>query len=154
MLQTLLTDRFKLVLRREMKELPVYVLTVAKGGPKLKPWKDGDRILAPSFGFRQNQGQMVAGVFGDKVSMAGLATSLEMATRRPVVDRTGIVGEFNYVVDFAPPNPGILVNSGLPVMSSPSVFAALQTQLGLELKASKEKVEVLVIDRVERPTEN
>jgi uncharacterized protein (TIGR03435 family) len=155
MLQTLLTDRFKLVLRHETKELPGFVVSVARGGAKLSTWKDGDRITpAGLLGSRQNGGQWSAVVAGNKVSMAGLVISLESATRRPVLDQTGITVEFNYNLEFAPLRSEDIVNKSLPVLSSPSLFTALEEQLGLKLEPAKIPVEVLVIDHVERPSEN
>lgn len=75
--------------------------------------------------------------------MTDLANMLTLATRRPVVDRTGIVGEFNFDIDFAV----------APTTAGPSVFAALQA-LGLKLESAKGPVEVLVVDQAERPSEN
>jgi uncharacterized protein (TIGR03435 family) len=73
-----------------------------------------------------------------------------------VLDRTGLAGEYNYQLVFAPLNPpaGGVYSDGMPVMSSPTLFRALETEFGLELKPTTEKVEVFVIDRLERPTEN
>jgi uncharacterized protein (TIGR03435 family) len=146
MIQTLLADRFKLAVHHEMKEMPVYVLTLGKGGPKFIDWTDADIRLrgyldAPRDGFSK--------IGGRKASMVNLADSVASATRRPVIDRTGLTGEFNYVVDYVPLN-----NNGLVDVPGPSIFAAIEEQLGLKLEAARAPVEVLVIDHVEKPTGN
>lgn len=127
MLQILLEDRFKLVLRREAKEMPVYMLTVGKAGPKLRSWKEGD--------------------IGAKASMADLASDLARATGRPVLDRTGLKGEYSYRAEFAP-----IDNTAAPIRSS--LFTTLEDELGLKLEAARAPVEILTIDRIERPTPN
>ena len=145
MLQTLLADRFKLALHRETKEMPVYVLTLAKGGAKFIDWKDEDirtkgYLDPPQEGFSK--------ISGRQASMVNLADAVAAATRRPVINGTGLTGEFNYVADYVPLN-----NNGLDV-PGPSIFTALEEQLGLKLEAARAPVEVLVIDHVERPTGN
>jgi uncharacterized protein (TIGR03435 family) len=175
MLQTLLSDRFKLVLHRETKEMPAYVLTVAAGGPRYiassrvkKPTvtQPGGRVVfAPGFGdpnpprgmsiWREGddtccQSVGPGSIDGTKKSMAWLAKMLAWTTGRPVLDRTGLTGEFNYLVTFEPGRP---MPPGFPV-DTRSVFTAIEQDFGLKLEPSNEKFEVLVIDRVERPTEN
>jgi uncharacterized protein (TIGR03435 family) len=157
MLQTLLADRFKLSLRHEFKEMPVYVLGVAKGGPILTAWKDGDSVSLGSYSYAtpvRNRTSLASVLSGSKASMAELAARLEAVTNRPVLDRTSLAGDFNYRVEFAPPPdftgyPSLF--PGVPVMTSPSLITALKEQLGLELKPDKASVEVLVIDRAEKP---
>ena len=89
--------------------------------------------------------------------MAQLAGRIETVTNRPVLDRTGVAGDFNYRVEFATP-PDFTgyptLYPGVPVLTSPSLITALKEQLGLELKPDKAPVEILVIDHVERPSEN
>jgi uncharacterized protein (TIGR03435 family) len=168
MLQTMLEERFKLVLRRETKEMPVYVLSLAKGGHKLTPWKEGEpanggqnstMIYNPAelpYSPKPDYGrQRVSFFYGAKASMGWLAGSLSYFTRRVVLDRTGVTGDYNYQLVFAPLQvPAGADTAGVPVMSSPSLFTALEGDLGLELKPATEKVEVFVIDRLERPSEN
>jgi uncharacterized protein (TIGR03435 family) len=83
-----------------------------------------------------------------KTTMTYVALMLGVVTRRPVVDRTGLVGEFTFDLEFAPIDPG------LGESSAASVFTAIQEQLGLRLESAKMPSDVLVIDRIERPSEN
>jgi uncharacterized protein (TIGR03435 family) len=160
MLQALLADRFKLSLRHEKKEMPVYVLGVAKGGPNLTAWKDGDPVSLGGYSYAtpiRNSTVLASVLSGAKASMAQLAGRLEAVTSRPVLDRTNLVGDFNFRLEFAPPPDFTGYPSlypGVQVMTSPSLIAALKEQLGLELKADKAPVEVLVIEHVEKPSEN
>jgi uncharacterized protein (TIGR03435 family) len=169
MLQAMLEERFKLVLRRDMKEMPVYVLSVGKGGSRLTPWKEGDLAnggqtstfmlynprelpYSPQHTYER---QRVSFFYGAKASMGWLAGTLSYVTKRLVLDRTGLPGDYNYQLVFAPLQvPAGADTAGVPVMSSPSLFTALEEDLGLELKPATEKVEVFVIDRLERPSEN
>jgi uncharacterized protein (TIGR03435 family) len=151
MLQNLLADRFKLELHREMKEMPVYLLTVAKDGPKLTPSKSDDKRYVQVSG---NPALPASDrvMIGRKATMSDLVDLLQatrITDRTVVVDRTGIQGEFNFDVKFAP-----IDNNAFGNTSSPSIFTALQEQLGLKLEAGKAPVEFLVIDHAERPTEN
>lgn len=103
MLQTLLVERFKVVVHREMKQLPVYMLTAAKGGPKLTPSKEDDKRKLLVSG--DPTGKILDRTLrGTKASMASLIYLLgpPNVTDRPVIDRTGITGEFNFEVKFAP----------------------------------------------------
>jgi len=139
MLQVLLAERFHLRLHRENKELRVYVLTVAKDGAKLKaaPARDGSFTFGPGR------------IAGKAQSMDELADRLSrpmFGIGAPVLNSTGLEGVFDFTLTWTPDNMQA---------DGPSIFAALEEQLGLKLEASKSKVEVLVIDHVERvPTEN
>lgn len=139
MLQTLLEERFQLRFHRENKDLRVYLLTLARNGAKLKP------VPGPEDSFTFGPGH----ISGKAESMDELADKLSrpiLGLGAPVINSTGLPGVFDFTVDWAPDN----VQS-----DGPSIFSALQDQLGLKLIASKSRVEVLVIDRVERiPTEN
>ena len=179
MWQALLADRFKLRLHRETRELPIYILTAAANGFKLPaPPKDvGCVSFPPGTAPRYVPGKVdcgyVSGPFGDsgrlrirgsKVHMADLIRELASVLDRQVLDGTGFAGEFDldlsFTADkalrgfpgFGSDHPG---DSRLPTDPSlPNIFAALEGQLGLKLVPSKGPVEVLVIDRAERPTEN
>jgi uncharacterized protein (TIGR03435 family) len=183
MLQSMLADRFKLVIHREMKEIPVYLLTLAKGEPKLlvrgpvkkveaSPpgtagygeapvvgltlWQEADNPCCPAWG-TTNMG-------AKKQTMAQLAGALSGYTGRPVLDRTGLTGEFNYYLRFAfvelPGSPMKAPPPDAPLKpwESPpdprTIFAALEQDFGLHLESTRENVDVWVIDRVERPSEN
>jgi uncharacterized protein (TIGR03435 family) len=172
-LQTLLQDRFKLVLHRETKELPVYELTVAKSSPTSPPpnciQRDpGDLpTIAPGKtvmdycgfgGFGRGQYQASSG------SMPELADALALPLGRTVVDKTGITGRFRIQLAFAPDTstsafpdaggPGRPAEAAPPTDRGPDIFTAIREQLGLKLESGKGPVEVLVIDHVEKPSEN
>jgi uncharacterized protein (TIGR03435 family) len=142
MLQRLLADRFQLQFHRETRTVPGYAVVIAKGGPKLPKPENPD---APS-----NWGSGSNMANGRNLTMAGFAQTLSRSLGRPVVDETGYQDKFDFRLrwsaDAAPPSgdaePG------------PSVFAAIQEQLGLKLEARRVPVEVLVIERAEKPTEN
>jgi uncharacterized protein (TIGR03435 family) len=176
MMQVLLEDRFKLRVHRETREGPVYVLTVAKGGPKLKPFKEGscvpppylaplppdvspDRLCPPPPPMEQRGPNWVMGFVGmtiDAFSRAYLAPILQL----PVLDRTGISGRFDFQLEYAPDDatpaaffPG-RGDAPQDTTGGTSIFTAMQEQLGLKLESAKGPREFLVIDHVERPTEN
>jgi uncharacterized protein (TIGR03435 family) len=136
MTRNLLADRFRLKLHRESKEIPVLALAVAKGGPKLQP------SVAQGLEVRGGEGRLTA----RKITMGMMAAQLAgRVLGRPVLDRTGITGEFDIELKWAPDeNPD----------SGPSIFTALQEQLGLRLEAQRGPVDLLVIDHVERPSAN
>ena len=143
MLQTLLAERFKLALHRESKPIEVYVLEVAKNGPKLEQG-DGQ-------GDNTNSGR--GDIVATNITMDRLAELLARQMDLPVVNRTGLEGVFTLKLQWTPENAG-----PEPVdraaSDGPSIFTALQEQLGLGIHAQKEPVEVVVIDHVERPSEN
>jgi uncharacterized protein (TIGR03435 family) len=169
MLQSLLEDRFKLKIRRGTREVSVYALTVAKNGPKLQPFKEGsctpvdrtqfvpfhppspDQVLANCHATGRGAGPNL------KVEAQGMSIAdfvkifLDSHTvDRPVIDKTGITGLFDFHLEYAP-------DRGAPSddpATGPSIFTALQEQLGLKLEPGKGPQEFLVIDSVERPSEN
>ena len=172
MLQTLLADRFQLQVHRETREMPAYVLTVARGGSKLTPAKDGGCIAerdpskpipppAPGTGASRLCGNnnMTSRISppnmtwtGVRIDMARVTGSLANYFRRPVVDRTGLTGFFDVQIDLPPLQPATSPDGGPD--SGVSVFTVLQEQLGLRVEEGRGPVEVLVVDRLERPTEN
>jgi uncharacterized protein (TIGR03435 family) len=142
MLQTLLTDRFKLSIHTETKELPVYALLAAKNGPRLR---EAPADEEPSF--RRTPGHVVAenepissfiNAFRGNFFAPGILD-------RPVIDTTGLKGRYDFTLEWAQRDTD----------TGQSLFTALQEQLGLRLVAQKGPVEILVIDHVEKvPTEN
>ncbi len=176
MLQTLLEERFKLKVHWETKEVPVYALTVAKGGPKLQPFKEGSCIPLDftQIGVAQKPGQPCRNGMTRKgsngiVDWRGISLDqfakevLIGVVDRPVIDKTGIAGKFNFHLEFAPDNatpaflPGGELDHGQVGPSDPvgpSIFSAIQEQLGLKLVPAKGPREFLVIDHVERPSGN
>jgi uncharacterized protein (TIGR03435 family) len=170
-LQRLLADRFKLRLSHTTKELPVYALVVAKNGPKLQKAKPGDTYPNGMKGFdgiahpdvlRIGPGELR----GQATTIARLINMLSELVGRTVVDRTGLTGAYDFsakwTLDESPTAMGIRPEDGNleAKLSSPaenfgsSFFTAIQEQLGLKLLSGKGPVEVLVIDHVERPSEN
>ncbi len=140
MFKSLLADRFHLVLHRETKELPVYDLVVAKGGSKLPP--SGDE---PGFGMSDT-----GSVTFKKTTVSTFANVLSGVLGRKVIDKTGLQGNFNADLHWTPDERA----DAQPDDAGPSIFTAIQEQLGLRLESSKGPVEVLVIDRAEKPSEN
>lgn len=146
--QSLLADRFHVVLHRETKELPILALTVAKNGYKgLRESTTG----RPDF---VSNGHHLS---CQRVSMAMFAKEfLAHQTGRSVTDKTGIVGDFDFTLDWTPDDApsSASADAGTPNMQFPPFFLALQEQLGLKLEQQKGPVEILVIDSAERPAEN
>ncbi|HYL38447.1 MAG TPA: TIGR03435 family protein [Bryobacteraceae bacterium] len=160
-LQALLVDRFHLKVHRESKEQPVYALLVGKNGPKLQPSED--KSGSGPRGLRMGRGQLT----GSVVSLEMLANALSNQVGRPVLDRTGLKGNFDFKLEWTPdPGQGGGPFAGLPPPppgvnappppdpNGPSIFTAIQEQLGLRLESQKGPVDILVIDSVEKPSEN
>jgi uncharacterized protein (TIGR03435 family) len=184
MLQTLLEQRFKVKVHKEPRDSSVYILTVAKGGPKLQPTKEGsctpmdlNNIQPPARpkpgepmprycgmgGGRGSLGLWVADWYG--VSMAELAgRMLTSYVDRPVVDQTGLAERFDVHIEFVPERtsgPVTLngvVTPDLPAPSAdpagPSIFSALEKQLGLKLSPGKAPLDIIIVDHAEKPSAN
>ena len=175
MIESLLSDRFKLVVHRETKELPIYDLVVAKGGVKLAAPKEGNCVThepntpypPPTGGSRPlfcGNVRSGRGSFdGAKISISMLVGNLSDILGRPINDKTGLSGTFDIHLEFATDDAiantivaGRTEGEKPPQADSParSILTALQEQLGLRLESSKGPVGVLVIDHVERPSGN
>src|SRR5215472_8597785 len=197
MLQNLLAERFKLVVHQDSKEVPVYALLVGKNGSKLKESpKDGPAEDPAAAGPSPGRGQigppprdkngfpilrggrgnlMLMGpsgrlqTVGGHVTVSQFAANLSGLLGRPVIDETGLKGEFDYQLEFTteglalmrglpPPPPGAEGGRGPAVQASepgPSIFTALQDQLGLKLETRKGPMDMIVVDSCEKsPTEN
>ena len=147
MLQTLLADRFKLVVHRETKEMPVYTLVAGKNGSKLQEAKEAEKTYASFVG----KGHLVC----TRVNMLGLTITLSNTLGTPVHDETGLTGYYDFSLEWTDPlsqRPGGGVPE--PANSPPDIFRAVQDQLGLKLNAGRGPAEILVIDHIERASEN
>src|SRR4051812_22103521 len=175
MMQNLLAERFKLRVHRETRSIPIFALVLARAdrrlGPKMQPSAydcaaanaarakgetppappaaDGDR---PACGARTNPGRMLVGGY----ALADFVRNLGGFAGRPVVDRTGLAGAYDYELTWTPdelPPPGVTLPAWYDP-NGPSLQAAVQEQLGLKLEATTGPYEVLVIDSAERPSED
>jgi uncharacterized protein (TIGR03435 family) len=174
MLQALLAERFALQAHRDTREMSVYSMEMARAdrklGPQLKPsnaeCKEVSGGVGPptgqdktTCGIRVMPGQLTAG----GVPLSAMAFPLSMFVQRMVVDRTGLTGAFDYELRWtpdmlrqrlanAPPGQPVRLNGVEIDPHGPSIFTAVQEQLGLKLESTRGPVEVLVIDHIERPT--
>jgi uncharacterized protein (TIGR03435 family) len=155
MLQKLLVERYKLTFHHDKKELSVYVLTAAKAGPKLTK-SEGDPNGLPGLFFH---------ALGDlHVTNANMADFVGLMQQtvldRPVLDQTGLAGRFDFTLKWTPDDSqfaGMAAKTPPPTDSAnapPNLYTAIQEQIGLKLDATKAPAEVLVIDHVEKPSEN
>lgn len=162
-LQALLAGRFKLALHHESKNLPSYVLVVGEGGSKLEPTKfadysdtargpDGKAIHRMMM---QLQGGQVRGIGAQKTSMSEFAKQLSLQLGKNVVDQTGMTGQYDFNLQWseAATNKDGASNDAVPA-AGPSLFDAIQEQLGLKLVPQQGPMDVLVIDHVEWPEAN
>ena len=140
MLQTMLADRFQLKIHRESKELAVYALIVGKSGPKLK-----ESTAAGPAGYRGTPGQFTF----SNGSITSLVSFLTNRVDRHVLDRTGLTGSYDFKLEWTPE-----ASTPAPDSNGPSIFTAIQEQLGLKLEATKSAVEIIVIDHAEKPSAN
>ena len=172
MLQAMLAERCKVVVHYGSKEAPVYDLVIAKGGPKFKRAETVDtaelRQKHPTGGMMRGTGTMA--VDGPKttqfyaISVATFAnTILSSLADRPVVDKTGLTGYYDLALPSSalrrpppPPPPGASQpqDAPSPLLEDESIFTAMPEALGLRLEPAKGRVETLVIDHVEPPSEN
>ncbi|HEX4138276.1 MAG TPA: M56 and DUF3738 domain-containing protein [Bryobacteraceae bacterium] len=152
MVQGLLAERFSLRLQRETKDLPIYELTIAKNGPKMKaferPQNAGDTRI------HGGKGQLIA----EKLTMNLLAQEvLSNVLGRPVVDKTGLTAWYDFKLEWTP-DEGVRgpdgQREGAGDAAGPSIFSAVQDQLGLKLESTRGPVEILVIERAEKPDAN
>jgi len=173
MLRTLLAERFRFVAHTEMREVQVYALVIDRGdgrlGPNLLASNQCDEALGPRAGdatlpIGKRPCRVITGsngrgayITGGARTVAALVGALQLPggllelVGRPVVDRTGLTGTYDFYVRFAAAGLGA---ASPDTTNLPSIFTALQEQLGLKLEAARGPVEMLVIDSVERPTPN
>jgi uncharacterized protein (TIGR03435 family) len=173
MMQALLAERFRLVLHKESKEAPIYALVVAKNGPKLKeataeelappnlkdmPDRPDRKGLLRGEGMRMGRGE----VSGQAVKLGFLADVLSNQPElgRTVLDKTGLTGTYDFTLKWTPEEPPGAMFKGpgdappAADANGPSLFTALEEQLGLKLESQKGPVDLLVIDHAEKASEN
>jgi uncharacterized protein (TIGR03435 family) len=154
MLQSLLAERLKVAVHTEQREMPFLALIVAKNGPKLAPAKENS----------DRQPQIAGRIVHPQMPMLLLATLLSRFERQTIIDRTGLRGPFSVDLHWIPDalrervlqgGPPLVVNGQPMDLNGPSLYTALQEQLGLKLESRKGPVDVLVIDHAEKvPADN
>lgn len=145
MMQALLADRFKLKFHKETRDLPIYNLVAAKGGPKIEPTPQGKGT-----GYSMGPGKIT----GNGIELDSLAFSLSNEIGRIIVNQTGLSGGYNIDLKWQPDAMQAGANSSSVDPPLPDLFTALQEQAGLKLEPAKGPVDVYVIDHVEKPSEN
>jgi uncharacterized protein (TIGR03435 family) len=166
MLQSLLEDRFQLKMHRESKEEPAYELTIAKGSPKLKLSEDqtpvggtSARNPQPSGALRRGRLRLglVGGIEASAIPLGTFTSVLAGPAGRRVVDKTGLTGLYDITLHWAPErvSAGIGANpTTASDPSGPSIFTAVEEQLGLKLIPGKTIVDMMVIDSAQKPSQN
>jgi uncharacterized protein (TIGR03435 family) len=151
MFQQILTERFNLAAHRDTRELPVYALSIAKGGPKLK-----ESPPDPSFAAGAKSGGRVGMSMGritaQRTTLSDFAAMISRQLGRIVLDRTGLTAAYDFTLQWTPDNTAS--TAPVPADAPPSIFTAVQEQLGLKLESTKGPVDVIVIDHIEKPAEN
>ncbi len=161
MMQTLLAERCKLAVHRETKDKPIYALVAEKSGPKFKAAestvpaailaKHPKAVQVPGGGGMIGPGETRGSVELYGAPMGTLALVLSQPAERPVVDKTGLTGKYDVKLEMMQQGPPAADGTLDP---GPSIFTVVQEQLGLKLEPAKDEVETLVIDHIERPSEN
>jgi uncharacterized protein (TIGR03435 family) len=143
MLQSMLADRFRLKAHIESRELPIFELVVAKGGPKLKVPTPDEEDKARMMGGRGGK------ITAIDVPLTSLPWMLNNEVGRTVVDKTGLTGKYDFTLEYVPAAKAAADTSG-----GPSIFTALEEQLGLKLEPAKAQMDVLVVDSIDQPQAN
>lgn len=170
MVQSLLEDRFQMKTHRETRDVPMYEVTVAKGGIKMKLSEDQSppappdgpprNGIAPRGGMRMARGDFR----GSAVSMENVVLMVSLLTGRRAIDKTGVTGLYDFRLQWSPdpfstPLPFEARGAAAPAsppaeLAGPSIITAIEEQLGLRLRSTKGPVEVLIIDRLQKPSAN
>lgn len=155
MFRQILAERFNLAAHGDIRELTVYALSIAKGGAKLKESPpDPDHPSAKSGG---RAGTSSGRIMAQRTTTTELAAMLSLQLGRTVIDRTGLTAAYDFTLLWTPDNAVSMpskASEGAALDAPPSIFTAVQEQLGLKLEFSKAPTDVLVIDHIERPSEN
>jgi len=159
MLQALLADRFKLAFHRETRESTIYALIVGRGGARITP--SADQTPGGALGPNGSLRVSAHGLIGTAVPLPLFASVLGQQLGRTIIDKTGLPGRFDMKLQWVPdmePSPvgaDDSANRSSPSdLSSPSIFTAVREQLGLELQSTKGPTGFLIIDHVEKPSDN
>ena len=147
MLQSLLAERFHLVFHREQRQMSGYALVVTKGGLKAERSAEGTKATT-------NANFSAGSIDAQASTITNLAQKLSDALHVSVADSTKVEGAFNFKLSWNPKDVTAPASKSVVESSAPSIFTALEEQLGLKLESSKRPVEALVIDSVQRPSEN
>jgi uncharacterized protein (TIGR03435 family) len=158
MFQSLLEDRFKLKVHRETRDIPEYELSIARGKPKLTPATDEPmKVTIEGKSWNQAPGRCGTSGWSDglrivchAVRMEQIVAEVSGALRAPVADRTGLTGTYDLNIRYAPDD----AKADAYAEPGPSLARALQEELGLKLERGKGRVEVIVADHMEKPSEN
>ena len=173
MMQALLADRFNLTAHRETKEVPIYSMVIAKGGSKLQEPKPDETYAKGIKGpdgqpfkdaiFFSGRGGMIT-ITAQAASTTSLASVLSGRLGRPVIDKTGLTGKYDFTFPFAPEevqsasvpsgSPNGVPAPGATDSSLPTLMIAIEEQLGLKLESGKGPAALIVIDHVEKPSGN
>lgn len=157
MIQKLLADRFQLKFHFEKRDLPVYAVRLAKTGGKITKSQDDPKGI-PGWNFRRNPSGMIMAFRNSPMSQ--FTAVLQNSMDRPVVDQTGLSERYDFTLNFTPDPAQAALLDGPPAPAgdnpdaAPDLFAAFQQQLGLKLEPTRAPVDVMVIDKVEKPSEN
>jgi uncharacterized protein (TIGR03435 family) len=163
MLQALLEDRFGLKVHQETREGSVYFLVIAKGGSKMHeslPEAEAKFVNADGTPYGGYAERTKDGAIAHAYSAAQIARLLSGETRRPVIDKTGLTGTYDFTLQWQRRLTADVQSNGGDNGDAPepggglSIFAAVQQQLGLKLQPGKGPIEFIVIDQVEKPSEN
>jgi uncharacterized protein (TIGR03435 family) len=144
MIQSLLAARFELVIHREPREMSGYELVVGKNGLKMEAAKTSDQGRSLHSGNTHMK--------AENITMETLAKHLSYEVDKLVVDKTGLTGGFNFELEWMPARLDTKAEASPEIL--PSIFTALQEQLGLRLESAQVPIQAIVIDRAERPEEN
>jgi uncharacterized protein (TIGR03435 family) len=146
MLRTFLAEEFRLKTHRETKDFPVYAMVVGRNGPKLKRSESGEFSVKTGIGrleFRhQSMSRLVQFLYNT-------GAPVQRAADRPVIDRTGLDGLFDFTLEWTPDTAQTDATA-----TGPSIYTAIEEQLGLKLQPEKAPIEFLVVDHAEKPTGN
>jgi uncharacterized protein (TIGR03435 family) len=168
MVQALLAERFQLRVSQRVKEIPVYALVVAKGGPKLKestarPMSNdtphAGEVLSRGGGFRRRPGELQSDGATLDFFASGPLSNMPETDGRVVINKTGLTGKYDFTLKWTPESGAAVFGgaAGGAVAadnSAPGLFTALQDQLGPKLVSQRGSVETLVVESIDRPTAN